>query len=199
MEEPAEGAFAERWGTGSSSPLGAVRKASNHIAAGTSESLHRAAINLVDKAARAVADGDEPRAVRYVERAVRLPFDERDQIDPGWWWVHMLMFTTMGDVMEDSEADDPAWLDAAEGLLDSSDTFLRATVLETLAALLLDHKLPPRESRRIKKIIGDGATSEWVDVMPTDVADRVQPALSVVRAIEAYRRAMDSMAEDSAG
>jgi hypothetical protein len=30
--------------------------------------------------------------------------------------------------------------------------------------------------------------------MPTDVADRVQPALSVVRAIEAYRRATDSTA-----
>jgi hypothetical protein len=65
-------------------PLGALRTPSNRIMAGVSHGLQIAADNLLTKALKAMMIGDPAKAQGYVERAVRLPFDEHEQNDPAW-------------------------------------------------------------------------------------------------------------------
>jgi hypothetical protein len=192
-------ALTDLLGRDTSGPLGQVQMASNRMGAGVSISLHGAARNLLVKAARAVAAADEPRAVGYIERTVRLPFDERDQIDPGWWGAHMLMFVTVTDVLEEAERSDRSWLDAAEDLFESLDRYGRAALGDTLAAIALDYELSPQEFRRIKKITAGASSSEWVDMAPSELAERVRPVLTVVRATVAYRRALALLAPDPPG
>jgi hypothetical protein len=64
-----------------------VVRPSNLIKAEVSDGLQEAGRNLLDKAFRAARAGEAPRARGYVERAVRLPFDEHEQCGTAWWAV----------------------------------------------------------------------------------------------------------------
>jgi hypothetical protein len=162
---------------------------SNQIKAETSVSLAKSAENLLAKAARSIADGDEPRAVGYVERAVLLPFDEHEQIRPEWWAAHMLVFDTVVDALQASEPTDTAWLVAVEDVLDGLTGYGQVTLVDTLAAIVCDYDLPQQEIRRIKGIIQDAGSPEWLDKAPADGPERVQAILAAVRVAVACQRA----------
>ena len=64
--------------------------------------------------------GDRDRARAFVDRAARLPYDEHEQAAPVAIAVHMELFCLVTDTLEQAEADDSRWLDAAV------DTFWRS-------------------------------------------------------------------------
>ena len=87
-------------------PLGNVEVVSGRAGQEFSRPLHVAADNLLDKALRALDQGDRERAQRYVERAARIPFDDHEEVQPGLFSAHMTLFSSVTDALEDCDPRD---------------------------------------------------------------------------------------------
>jgi hypothetical protein len=133
-------------------PLGGARRASGAVRQELSFATSEAATNLLTKAMRRAADGDEPRARTLVERALALPFDEHEGMDPALWSAHLLLADAISDDLESSPVDDLGWLDRAEALCDIGPT-AAAEVRTCLRILHHDgYEVSAPEARRIATI-----------------------------------------------
>ena len=172
-------------------PLGHLRLASNLAASAVSEGQQSAAENLLVKALRAAGDGDRDRAGAYVARAVRLGFDEYEEVQIAWRQAHLLLFGVVVDALEECPAQDSRWLDAALAVLVDCRDHARTALLHALAVLYHDCPLDRHESRRIRAALdGVDSTPEPVIPPPGDGAEQVRAILQILDAVAAYDHAL---------
>ena len=174
-------------------PLDGVRHASGHAMSAVSFGLHAAAENLLAKALRAAEAGDLERARAYVTRAVRLDFDDHEEVHPARAQAQMLLFDSVTDALEGCETGDDRWLDAALTVLPGCEEHARAELLGVLAVVDQDWQLGRAESRRIRTTLGGlTPTLDLDDTRSVPEAEQVRVILQVLGAVSAYRDAFDA-------
>jgi hypothetical protein len=150
-----------------------------------------AARNLLTKAHKALHDGDRDRAVRYVDRAVVLPYDEVEEASPAAWEAHMALFMAVTDELGYADHDDQAWLDAALATLDSATEAGRYELRRCLATIGHDYELSGRQRKRLlAAIAGIPARPELyeLELSPEELATAV---LEILETVIAYEAALD--------
>lgn len=125
-----------------------------------------AAENLVAKAVRRLHDGDEGRARQAVERVVGLGWFELEESPYGVFSARVVLFDEMTDALEGDDLDDWAWRDACLAMLNDADDIEAQVLRDPLAAIVNDYDLPKRETRELRRAIGDadGNSSFGLDV-----------------------------------
>lgn len=168
----------------SQSPFGELELASGHTAQRFSVAGQQAASNLLVKASRAL-DGDETeRARAYVDRAVRLPYDEHEQSHPVAMEVHMMLFCLVTDVLENADEDDSRWLDAAIRAQTAADEAGRCTMRDVLVAIDNDYRLKGAERASLRSAIAavpDRPELSDLDLGPGELGEHVMSVLAVCR------------------
>jgi hypothetical protein len=190
MDMQVDEALARLRGLDGDGPFGDARLRSNRIQAGVSHGLQEAAGNLLAKALRAVRAGDEARAHGYAQRAVRLPMDEHEEGHPGFWAATMLLFNAVVDAVETCDEDDPAWLDAADQVLQTASGEARQALLHTLSTIASDYHLPHHEARRIRHLLGDAEPPDWPSHDQPEPAQAAATILAVVHTVAAYHQVL---------
>ncbi len=137
--------------------LGDVQLRSNLAVSTQALTTARAARNLLTKARRDLAAGRGERAASYIDRALRLPYNEAAEAPTAAFEAHMILFTAVADALEDSTEGESTWLDAAEATLAQCGEHAREDLLQTLRALDHDYHLSAAERRRIRAIASGGA------------------------------------------
>ncbi len=168
-------------------PFGDVQATSGQTLQPFSIAGQQAATNLLVKAHRALDDGDNNRARRFVDRAVSLPYDEHECAAPVALATHMDLFCLITDALERSEADDSRWLDAAEEVLDNVDETGRCDMRDVLVAIDHDYEISAEEHRRLRAAvtpIPDRAELRDLRLPSMQLGDHV---MSVLRASAHYR------------
>lgn len=169
-------------------PLGRARESSHHLLSPVSDALSEAAGHLLVKAIRALDAGDDVRARRFVDRALALPYDEHEELLPGWWEASMFLDTTVAHRLETCAAGDTSWLDAAEAVLADADPRSAEALRASLPTFADDHALSAGELRRCRRAAGGLRPDHWVDNMVDDPAERADVVLGVLAMILAYTR-----------
>lgn len=143
-----------------------------------------AADNLLRKAYRNFVLRPE-KAQAYVERAVALGFDEREECYPAAAGAHMLLFNLITDEIERSAEDEPEWLDVAVDVLASEEgdeqSELRS-VLAEIAGLPGEYQLTALELSRVQLAITrvPEAPDLWDFAgSPDELRDRILAVLEV--------------------
>jgi hypothetical protein len=146
-----------------------------------------AATNLLHKALRALDDGDEDRARRFVERAVALPYDEHERMHPAAMMAQQQLFSAVTDAL-DNGGDE--WLDAAAGTFVTAPEQGRFTLRDVLKEVRQDYQLSDREERRLRRITQDvpeRAELPDLELAPEQLAPAVLQVLeSVIQFVDGY-------------
>lgn len=176
-------------------PLGDVQLGSNWELSQSSQAMWSGAENLLTKASRALRAGDGDRAAALVNRAVSLPFDDLEGAAPAAIAVHMLLFSSVSDALEETPRGDQRWLDAAIDVLDRVDAAdpARSEMRDVLADVDNDYVLPPDERRRLRRATQDvpkgPEPADMLDLTADELADRVLAILGAWnRFVDALRR-----------
>ena len=111
--------------------------------------LMTAADNLLAKALRDWRS-DRARAMRYVDRAVKLPFDDHEQHVPVLAAAGMILYEQLVDEVE--AGDDDAWLHDAVAILEK-DGPARFVLAEQLRVISEDWEIPAHQNRIIQKAV----------------------------------------------
>ena len=168
-------------------PFAGVRRQSNLLGQQTSDALVDGAQNLLFKALDAAPDPQRTR--RYVDAALRLPFDEHEEAVPAALAAGVMLYRLVTDTFEDG--DDSLWLDAALIALDRLGGALGAGDLVRVITEVRDaYQVTAEESRRIR-----GALA-YRTVLPDGWSiERDDPALRerVVGMLEAYMAYSDAL------
>jgi len=150
-----------------------------------------AATNLLDKALRALDDGDEARARRFVDRAVALPYDEHEQVHPAAMTAHQQLFEAVTDAIEDG---DDEWLDAVIDTFASAPEEARYCLRDVLTAVLQDYELSDGDQRRLRRLIREvpeRAELPDLDLPPEQMATAVLEVLEgVIHFVDAYEESI---------
>ncbi len=174
--------------------FGGIRLTSNLTARQESDRLREAAGNLLEKAYRDLHDGNEDRARTYLLKAAALPWDQHERTHPAAVDIHMVLFSEMTDTLEAAEPGDRRWLTAAQEAMGHLDEGGATELARALSSIVHDYRLPTREARLARDLIGDRATVE--DDMEfgltaassrDEVAATIEPML---RALVAYHHAL---------
>ena len=153
-----------------------------------------AANNLLAKALRALAQGDEVRARAYVDRACRLPFDRHEETHPAAAEVSMVLFLAITDELEDCDADDDSWLAAARAAAEVVDVVGRQELWVLLRVIDQDYDLSKADRSALRTAIEElppGAELRDQTLSSDELSDSVMSVLKVVRA---YEEALDALA-----
>ncbi len=149
--------FVDRLTDGKDRPLDAGVIAGNRGLQEVSRGLGEAADNLLRKALRAIEAGDEERARRLVDRACRLPWDEHEECYPAPWSAQMMLYTSVGDALEEAGEGESDWLDAALEILPELSEVGREHLATTLFGFVRQDAvfhLAPAEQKRIRAATG---------------------------------------------
>ncbi len=169
-------------------PLGNVWVSSNRIEGARWDGRFDGAMNLLVKAQRALASGDEGRADALLRRAIAIPFDRFEERLPGVTAAEMMLFDVVVDEIEADE-DDPTWLEAALVVLDQTGTTGRADLQDCLAVIGHDYHLKPTELAIVEQAVADRDRSiaPLQDLVEgeCDLVQRVRNVLYVCMAYEA--------------
>ena len=157
-----------------------------------------AATNLLDKAVRALDDGDEARARRFVERAVALPFDEHERVHPAAMMVHQRLFVAVTEALEDGG---DGWLGAAVDTFASGSEEARYCLRDILMSVMQDYELTVGEERRVRRLISDvpeRAELYDLDLAPPEMAATILAVLEgIIHYVDAYEELIGDLdAED---
>ncbi|MDN5789989.1 MAG: hypothetical protein L0H25_03870 [Micrococcales bacterium] len=150
------------------------------------------ATNLLDKAIRALDDGDTDRASALVRRAAHLPFDDHEQAAPAAIAAHMELFCLITDTVEEADVDDSRWLEAAAEVLENADESARYDMRDVLTSIDHDYSLTTKEHSRVRAVVAgipDRAELKDLTLSPAELADQV---MSILAACRAYRAALPS-------
>ncbi|HWC22045.1 MAG TPA: hypothetical protein VG502_07065 [Flexivirga sp.] len=115
--------------------------------------MHEAARNLLHKAVAALEVADTDKALTYVRKAERLPYDDYGGASPLSLAAHMYALESVLDVFE---AGDEVWLDAAEVLHDETKTrtpLALADFRHVLTVVQHDYETSPGEDRQLRSLI----------------------------------------------
>ncbi|KNX37915.1 hypothetical protein [Luteipulveratus halotolerans] len=180
-------------------PLGAVGSVSGHALQPFSRAGMEAADNLLRKAKRALAAGDDQRAQRFVDRALSLPYDEHEHTRPALFSAHMALFNVVMDALERCPEDDSTWLDAALDVLARLEGTARDDLREVLAVVDTDYAIKRAESHRLQAAIR-GIPERTALIERDDLPPETLPTvvLALLRAVLAYenRLAADDLTRE---
>ena len=167
--------------------LGDIPLRSTAALAPISQAQMDAATNLLHKALRALDDGDEDRARRFVERAVALPYDEHERMHPAAMMAQQQLFSAVTDAL-DNGGDE--WLDAVIGTFASAPEQGRFTLRDVLKLVVQDYQLTDPEERPLRRITQDvPERTELPDLElpPEQLAPAVLEVLeSVIQFVDGY-------------
>lgn len=141
--------------------------------------------------ARAVLAVDPARAERYVDLALRLPYDEFEGRFPAAVEAHMVLYCLVTDVAEESEPEDPAWLDAAIEAMQASDPAGQVEMRVVLEIIDHDFKLPAQEQHKLRRAVAEvepAATLNDGDFPGELLKDRIMAVLALC---DRYEEALD--------
>ncbi len=170
-------------------PLRDVVIASNLVAQRFSQASAAAAENLLDKALRSLAEGDEVRANVLITRAVSLPFDEHEEVRPGRWAAHMMLYLALSEAVDESYEDDDTWFDAALAGWDEAGRDVVVEFASSMASLRSEEALTPHQLRRLNARLAPGLHEEEADEVTAATADRDVPLVrEVLMAILTFER-----------
>ena len=150
-----------------------------------------AAKNLLDKALRALDDGDEARARRFVDRAVALPYDEHEQVHPAAMTAQQQLFVAVTDAIESG---DDEWLDAVIDTFASAPEEARYCLRDVLTSVLQDYELTDGDQRRLRRLIREvpeRAELPDLDLPPEQLATAVLDVLEgVIHFVDSYEESI---------
>jgi len=150
-----------------------------------------AAKNLLDKALRALDDGDEARARRFVDRAVALPYDEHEQVHPAAMTAQQQLFVAVTDAIEDGGDE---WLDAVIDTFASAPEEARYCLRDVLTSVLQDYELTDGDQRRLRRLIREvpeRAELPDLDLPPEQLATAVLDVLEgVIHFVDSYEESI---------
>ena len=152
-----------------------------------------AASNLLDKAQRALREGNDERARRMVERAVALPYDEVERAHPAAWQAHMAMFMAVTDAAEEDDGED--WLDAVVDTFRAAGEEARFTLRDCVVDILQDYELSGYDRRRLRDAVAKvpaRAQLHELDLTPDELSVAI---LDILAGVALYE---ESYAERSA-
>jgi hypothetical protein len=145
------------------------------------------ATNLLEKALRALDNGDEDRARRFVERAVALPYDEHERMHPAAMMAQQQLFSAVTDALDDGGDE---WLDAVTDTFASAPEQARYTLRDVLKEVLQDYELSGGEERRLRRITKDvpeRAELPDLELPPEQLVPAVLEVLEgVIHFVDAY-------------
>jgi hypothetical protein len=171
-------------------PFGDVELVSERTLAPFSEASRAAADNLLRKAADALARGDRERTERFVQRAVALPYDRREQGAPAAMAAAMVLYDAVTEALETSDSGDSRWLDAALAVLDSAAGWGRSEMQHVLVVIGREYGIGRPERARITQAL-DGLPERadlWrADLPPAALAEAVTEVLATAHAYDAAR------------
>jgi hypothetical protein len=170
-------------------PFGDVESMSGRTLQGFSIAGQQAAANLLAKARRALDEHDPDRARAFVDRAVRLPYDEHEQAAPVAIAAHMELFCLVTDTLEQSAIGDSRWLDAAIAVLTSVDEPALCDMRDVLAAIDQDYSLTSPERARIHSAITTVPARAELRDLPVHSTELSAHVLSILAACGGYRTA----------
>jgi hypothetical protein len=160
--------------------LGDLQLQSNLAESAQSLATARGARNLLAKARRDLATSQVEHAALYIDRALRLPFNETAEAPTAAYEAHMILFTIVTDAFENSSEGDSSWLDAAEATLPLCGEHALEDLLQTLRTIDHDCRPAPSERRRIRAIAPGGAHADGVGDVILDRAGDGEAAQRVI-------------------
>lgn len=188
MDNDIQGAFETYLREAADQPFGNVESISGRTLQPFSRAGLQAAGNLLSKAGRALAEGDADRAMRYVDRAARLPFDHHEETAPVAFEGHMMLFSIVVDALEDCPPDDSRWLDAAVHTLQKADECATYDIRDVLMAIAGDYEISSSERARIRTAVAqvpERAELRDLDLSAGELSEHVMAILSACRTYEA--------------
>ena len=174
--------FAERAAT----PFGDVESMTGRTLQPFSIAGQQAAGNLLAKARRALDEHDHDRAKAFVDRAVRLPYDDHERAAPAAIAAHMELFCLVVDILEESTVGDSRWLDAAIAVLANADEPAQCDIRDILVAIDHDYSLTPPERSRIQAAITSVPARAELRDLPLDATELGAQVLSILIACSQY-------------
>ncbi|GAB3256177.1 hypothetical protein [Kineosporia babensis] len=136
-------------------PLGPALRSSGQQLSEQSAASFDAAENLLTKALDRLGKGQDEAALKLVERAVGLPYDEFERIHPALNWLELEIHSRLETQVEASRKDDLTWVEQVEVLVAGTSGTPQIMLRAGLYALLLDFGFPPAQERRLQALIGD--------------------------------------------
>ena len=168
----------------SSRAFGDVASVSGRTLQPISIGLMTAADNLLAKALREWRS-DRARAMRYVDRAVKLPFDDHEQHVPVLAAAGMILYEQLVDEVE--AGDDEAWLHAAVAILEK-DGPARFVLAEQLRVISEDWAIPADHGRIIRAAVAPipprPPLRDLWDLTPEETRELVAGILEICIAFE---------------
>jgi hypothetical protein len=152
-----------------------------------------AASNLLEKAQRALREGNDERARQMVGRAVALPYDDVERAHPAAWQAHMCMFMAVTDAAEEDDGED--WLDAVIDTLSTAPDEARFTLRDCVIDMLQDYDLSGHDRRRLREAVAKvpaRAELHKLDLTPEELSVAI---LDILAGVVHYE---DTYAERSA-
>lgn len=174
-------------------PLGDAVLASGRILQPFSRAGLEAADNLLDKARRALGEGNADRATTLVRRAAALPFDEHEETAPAALRGHMTLFMLVTDELEESGKDESEWLDAALTVLASTENTARFVMRDVLVAIDQDYHLSGQEQRRLRAAIARIPPRAELRNLRLSDQELGEHLMDLLRACNAYDAALDDL------
>lgn len=159
----------------------------------SSVALLEGAENLLAKAVKWWQD-DRPRALGYIERASRLPFDDHERVLPAASAAGFLLYTMVVDEFEDCPEGDTLWLDAALQVLEV-DTTARFYLRDVLVTADQDYDVSADEHRLLRAAVEPipprPVLRALTDLGPDRLRDEV---IAIVDVCVAYQEALEQIA-----
>jgi hypothetical protein len=175
-------------------PLDVVQFSSNKLNQHLSAASSAAADNLLTKARRRLQEGQEQQAEAFIQRALRLAYDEHEEQQPALWSAHMALFMTISDDLEASDPADQSWLDRAVALIGAFGPAADAEIRSCLRTFLSDmYTLSPTETRRLKALTaGVPFDADPFAGLPADEGSHTRAIAEVLRAVTRHHELVAS-------
>ena len=151
-----------------------------------------AATNLLNKALRALDDGDEAKARRLVERAVALPYDEHEETHPAAMMAHQQLF---GAVVDALEGGDDEWIDAAAATMASAPEQARCCLRDVLRDVRQDYEVSDAEQKRLRGLVRDVPERADLRDLELEGEQLAKAVLEVLEGVNQYLDAYDEIIE----
>ena len=151
-----------------------------------------AATNLLNKALRALNDGDEAKARRLVERAVALPYDEHEDTHPAAMMAHQQLF---GAVVDALEGGNDEWIDAAAATMASAPEQARCCLRDVLRDVRQDYEVSDAEQKRLRGLVRDVPERADLRDLELEGGQLAKAVREVLEGVNQYLDAYDEIIE----